>query len=37
MFVASAKGFIEVVKVLLAYGANINEKDTVSTMYNMII
>ena len=34
---ASYKGHIEVVKILLAYGADINDKNMVSTMYIMII
>ena len=37
MYIASKCGRIEVVKKLLAYGADINEKNNVSTIYNMII
>ena len=37
LHVASSFGYIEVVKVLLASGANINDKDNVSTIYSMMI
>ena len=36
MLIASKKDHIKVVKILLASGANINEKGWVSTLYDMI-
>ena len=34
LFIASDRGHTEIVKILLAYGANINDKDNVSNKYN---
>jgi len=36
LYVASQYGDLEVVKILLAYGANVNKKAYVSTMNNNI-
>ena len=37
LHIASRFGRIEVVEILLAYGADVNEKDKVRIMHNMII
>ena len=37
LYVASAKGNIDIVEILLANGADVDDKDNVSTIYNMII
>jgi len=36
LYVSSINGYVEVVKILLASGANVNDKDNVSTIYNML-
>jgi len=36
LHIASLFCHLEVVEVLLAYGANVNDKNMVSTMYNII-
>jgi len=37
LHIASYNGQLEVLKVLIAYGANVDEYSNVSTIYNMII
>ena len=37
MNIACQNGHVEIVKVLLTYGANVHVKNKVSTTYNMII
>ena len=37
LYAASCEGHIKIVEILLAYGANVNDKNDVSTMLNLMM